>query len=225
MKRQISKKTFRWIHWKAIVAPLVLWSSLIVVGYSDGGKQHNGAKEKPVPIDTAAADYKTDEALALFSASLDSVYAAIGVSYNAVEPMLKNSCYDCHSAQAVFPWYQSLPIIKQMIANDIKEGRSHLDLDQGFPFAGHASQLAQLEEIRKEVAESEMPLFAYRMMHWGTLIEDEKQDTLFNWIDKSSAAIKEVYSRYQMQLPAEGEHGEESDGDDHDDDDHDDDGE
>ncbi len=208
MKNQFSRHIKQW---KVIVAPLLLWSALVTAGYSHGGKKHDESAEKPPVVDTTG---QTNEKLALFSVSLDSVYTAIGMSYSAVEPMLKNSCYDCHSAQTEFPWYHSLPIVKQMIDDDIEEARKHLDLDKGFPFGGHATQMAQLEELKKVVTEGEMPLFSYRLMHWGTLIEGEKQEQLFGWIEQSSAAIKEVYSRYQMEIPKESDHDDDGDHDD-----------
>ncbi len=211
MQHIIKHKTSKW---KAVFAPILLWSILITIGYSHGDEEHGATDATTTTISSSDSSSKTDEELALFSAALDSVYAAIGVSYNTVKPMLITSCYDCHSAQGKLPWYQSLPIIKQMIMDDIEEARKHLDMEKDFPFGGHATQLAQLEEIKEEVSEGEMPIFAYRMMHWGTLIEGEKQQKLFNWIENSATSIKEVYSLHQMQLPTENEHGDNDDDDD-----------
>ncbi len=203
--------------WKIIVAPLFLWGALVAVGYSDGGGNHNDGGEL-TGIDTTG---KSDEELAKFSASLDSVYAVVGAAYKTVEPMLRASCYDCHSSQTVFPWYHAIPGIKQMIDSDIKEGREHLDLDKGFPVEGHANQLDQLKEMREEVEEGEMPPFSYTIIHWDTKIEGDQRRKLFGWIDQSSDAIKEVYSRYQIELPKENEHNAGADSDDDDDNGHD----
>lgn len=203
----------RGFQWTAVIAPLILWGILATVVYSHGDEERDEGAKKAPAIDTTG---KSNEAIAMFSASLDSVYAVIGAAYKTVEPMLRNSCYDCHSSQTDYPWYHAIPGVKQMIDSDIEEARKHLDLDKGFPVGGHAGQLAQLREIREVVEEGEMPLFSYRMMHWNKKIEGEKQQKLFGWIDQSSDAIKEVYSRYRMPLPKEDEHAEGADDDDHD---------
>jgi len=204
MNQRFSKRGF---HWRAVIAPLILWGAVATVAYSDGGHESS-----PAPDKTG----KTDAELAQFSASLDSVYAVIGAAYRTIEPSMRASCYDCHSSQTVFPWYHAIPGIKQMIESDIAEARQHLDLDQGFPVAGHASQLEQLQAIRKEIAEAEMPPFSYRMIHWDTKIEGEQQLKIFSWIDQSSDAIQEVYGRYQMPVPKESEHSDDSGSDDDD---------
>ena len=140
-----------------------------------------------------------------------------------VEDMLRNSCYDCHSAETNYPWYYNIPGIKGFMQGHIDEALEHLDMTYGFPFGGHASQLAQLKQIREEVEEGEMPIFSYRLLHWGKLIEGEKQKTLFAWIDSGIEAITNVYNAYGMPLPEDGVKGDVDDDHEHDDDDDDDD--
>jgi len=226
--------TSRGFRWKALAAPLLIWGALVVAGYAHGGK-HDG-DEPPSPVTDTTG--KSDELIAMFSASLDSAYTAVGATYGVVEPILQNSCYDCHSSQTNYPWYHAIPGIKQMIDDDIKEGREHLDLSNGFPFGGHHGQLESLHGIEEEVEAGEMPIFSYRMMHRGSTIEGAERQTLFEWIEQSEQTIKEVYARYGMPLPKihdnddedgdhDADHAEDHD-DDHDgdhDNDHDEDGE
>lgn len=115
--------------------------------------------------------------------AVDSVYALINARYQAVRPIFVTGCFDCHSANPDFPWYHSLPIIKGMIDDHIKEGREHLDLTNDFPFAGKEGPAALLHEIRHEIDEKDMPLLSYRLMHWDALIEGDRRDSVFAWID------------------------------------------
>ncbi len=121
--------------------------------------------------------------------SNDSIFAIINAGFEKIKPALERSCYDCHSDQTHYPWYHSLPIIKGLIDSDIKAGRHHVDFSEGFPFAGKGSQAEMLTDIRNEIAEGEMPITAYRLMHWGRLIEPPLQDTVFAWIDSSLARL------------------------------------
>ena len=123
--------------------------------------------------------------------SQDSLFANINKNFEKVKPILEYSCYDCHSANTKEPWYFNIPGVHSLIASHIKEGREHLDFTNGFPFKSKESTLGILHEIKQEVEEGEMPIFSYRMMHWGRLIEDEKQDSLFQWIDSTIVLLKE----------------------------------
>lgn len=214
------------------ITMLVFSSMILTVAFARGDKKHDDGENETKDSTTTesedtgdtTADITVDttaQAALLFS--IDSVYALIAESYKTVEPMLKNSCYDCHTTQTVFPWYHSLPLIGGWMDGHLEEAREHLDLDKGFPFGGHATQLEQLHEIKEVIEEGEMPIFSYRIMHWGKLIEGKKQDTLFDWIEVSENAIKQVYANHGVESPDE-EHDDDGDDDDGDDDDDDDDG-
>ena len=122
----------------------------------------------------------------------DSIFAIINAGFEKIKPALERSCYDCHSDQTHYPWYHSLPIIKGLIDSDIKAGRHNVDFSKGFPFTGKGSQAEMLTDIRNEIAEGEMPITAYRLLHWGRLIEPPLQDTVFAWIDSSLARLATI---------------------------------
>ena len=213
------------------ITALVFSSMILTVAFGHGDKKHDD-KEKETTDSTITTETEkagdTDAQQALLF-SIDSVYALIAESYKTVEPMLKNSCFDCHTSQTVFPWYHSLPLIGGWMDGHLEDAREHLDLDKGFPFGGHATQLEQLDEIKKVIEEGEMPIFSYRIMHWGKLIEGEKRDTLFEWISGAEAAIKKVYANYDVSpdtgdnADGDGHHDDNNDDNDDDNDNHDDD--
>ena len=79
-----------------------------------------------------------------------------------------------------------------MIDEDVAEALEHFDLTKDFPFISEHSQLDLLVDIKKEISSGDMPLMSYRTMHWGRLIEDEKQDSVFEWIDSSITLLKSI---------------------------------
>lgn len=123
----------------------------------------------------------------------DSVFAMVNEMYQPVKPILQKSCFDCHSQSTCYPWYYKLPLIKGMIDDDIRKARERLDMSHDFPFSGRVNSLKLLTEIREEVEHGEMPLLSYRLLHWGTLIEGERQDSLFAWIDTTTAILTAFY--------------------------------
>ena len=44
-----------------------------------------------------------------------------------VKQILKTACYDCHSANTEYPWYNNIAPVSYWLANHIKDGRRHLD--------------------------------------------------------------------------------------------------
>jgi hypothetical protein len=88
-----------------------------------------------------------------------------------------------------------------MIDADIAGARKHVDMDQGFPFGGRASQENQLREIHEELAAGGMPPLTYRWMHWGAKPTDAARDSVFAWIDSSLAAIGRVMIAWGVTPP------------------------
>jgi len=109
-----------------------------------------------------------------------------------VRHIFEYSCFDCHSSFTSYPWYYNIPGINGMIDEDVAEALEHFDLTKDFPFISEHSQLDLLVDIKKEISSGDMPLMSYRTMHWGRLIEDEKQDSVFEWIDSSITLLKSI---------------------------------
>lgn len=128
-------------------------------------------------------------------AKKDSVFALVNEMYQPVKRILQRSCFDCHSQETCYPWYYKLPLVKGMIDEDIRKGRERLDMSHDFPFSGRLNSLKLLAEIREEIEHDEMPLFSYRLLHWGTLIEGQRRDSLFAWIDTTTAILTEFYDQ------------------------------
>ena len=120
----------------------------------------------------------------------DSTLAEINSSFETIRPILERSCFDCHTTRTNYPWYHGIPIIKGMIDDHIQEGLEHLDMTNGFPFGGYENQAEALEEIREEIEDGEMPLWSYRLIHWGTKIEGARKDSVFAWIDQTLHTIE-----------------------------------
>lgn len=184
---------------KIIFAAILLALSIGVaeIVLSHGGEQHDATK------DTIPAPTEPTENESTFKQALDSTYGEITVAYKSVKPILKNSCYDCHSAQTVYPWYHSLPLVGGFLDGHIKEAREHIDFSNDFPFGGHAGQIKQLQAIKKEIEEGEMPLWSYQIMHWNSEVEGTARDSLFEWIDTALSKITGIYTDYNLELPTE----------------------
>lgn len=101
-----------------------------------------------------------------------------------VKSIFMKSCFDCHSDKTVFPFYYSIPGIKQIINHDIEEAKKHIDMSPDFPFLSHESPEKDLFSIKEEIQGNKMPPLKYKLMHWKSFINEEEKKTILQWIEK-----------------------------------------
>lgn len=118
-------------------------------------------------------------------ANTDSLYALIQHGFVQLEPIWKKACYDCHTDKTVYPWYHKLPIIKGMLEDHITEARAEMDMSNGFPFISKRKPVDDLRKLGSEVAEGEMPLTSYKLMHWSACLSQEEKDSVAAFVDNS----------------------------------------
>jgi hypothetical protein len=56
-----------------------------------------------------------------------SLEASVDVPRN-VEAILVRSCKDCHSYETRWPWYSRVPVLSDLFHDDVRRGRSHMNL-------------------------------------------------------------------------------------------------
>ena len=47
-----------------------------------------------------------------------------------VSATLERACYDCHSNRTVWPWYSAIAPVSWLVADDVEEGRKHLNFSE-----------------------------------------------------------------------------------------------
>jgi hypothetical protein len=125
--------------------------------------------------------------------------AAVETDYHkAVEPLLNRACMDCHSSKTDFPWYHSVPGVRQYLDGHIQEGRERLDLTDGFPFKGKAPIIFRIRGIGRDVKEGKMPLWDYRLMHPKARLTGEEKETIVAWSEASFQKLSETAKPYEV---------------------------
>ncbi len=108
-----------------------------------------------------------------------------------VKSIFQKSCFDCHSNQTKYPWYAKLPGAKQLIASDVTEAKSHLDMGEDFPFKSHGTPMEDLEAIRKAIVENTMPPFRYWILHGESRLSSEEKKTVLMWVNLGIKLLNE----------------------------------
>jgi hypothetical protein len=106
----------------------------------------------------------------------------------SVAPILRRSCSDCHSHETTWPWYSYVAPVSWLVANDVHEGRRHLNLSNWSGYSV-ADQQKKLLEISDETKEGGMPLWYYTPLHPAARLSQADVDALVGWAESSSAQL------------------------------------
>ncbi len=110
----------------------------------------------------------------------------------SIKPIFENKCLVCHGGAPNFPWYHSLPLAKNLMDSDVKEGKKHIDISGGFPFKGHhGGPIDNLKAIEKAVKDKSMPPMRYWIIHWQCRLSDEERQAILNWVTHSLEILEQ----------------------------------
>lgn len=106
----------------------------------------------------------------------------------AVLNMLKISCFDCHSNQTNFPWYSKLAPSSWLLADHVKEGKSHLNFSDWENYS-RREKIGLLEEMKEEVESGAMPLKSYLIIHRDAVLNKEEIKIISDWVTESTEKL------------------------------------
>jgi hypothetical protein len=102
----------------------------------------------------------------------------------ATKALVKNSCYDCHSNETVWPWYSNIAPVSWLIANDVREGRQNLNFSD-WSSKSIVSQ-ALFGSAAQVVASGKMPPFYYAWMHPNAKLSANDRAALLQGLQNSA---------------------------------------
>jgi len=105
---------------------------------------------------------------------------AVITTSDEVKNILEKSCFDCHSNNTVYPWYNAIQPIAFWLAHHVDEGKDELNFSE-FKNYKLKRQDHKLEEIMEMIEENEMPLSSYTLIHGNAKLNDTEKELLINW--------------------------------------------
>ncbi len=107
-----------------------------------------------------------------------------------IASMLKTACYDCHSNETVYPWYSYVAPVKWLVYRDTRVGREELNFSD-WNSMSKMDRATALSDISEEVAEGDMPMAIYPIMHSDAKLSDEDRQAIADWADELTEALFE----------------------------------
>jgi Haem-binding domain len=98
-----------------------------------------------------------------------------------IKSILKISCYDCHSNNTIYPWYNKIQPISYLLESHIDEAKEELNFSE-FGSYSKRKQKSKIKSLIKQVKKKEMPLPSYTLMHWDAVLSDDQILEFTDWI-------------------------------------------
>lgn len=97
-----------------------------------------------------------------------------------VKAVFRKSCYDCHSNETVYPWYNHVAPVSWLLARDVTVGRKEVNFSawQQMP---EDRQNRKRQKIWKEIASGEMPPWFYLPLHPAAKLSDSDKAIVKAW--------------------------------------------
>lgn len=94
--------------------------------------------------------------------------------------VLKTACYDCHSNNTVYPWYNNIQPVGFWLQHHVNEGKEHLNFAE---FGNYPADKAakKMRGIVHEVEEGDMPLGSYTLIHKNAILTEAQKQLVINW--------------------------------------------
>ncbi|MBI2280395.1 MAG: heme-binding domain-containing protein [Bacteroidetes bacterium] len=99
-----------------------------------------------------------------------------------IQSILKTSCYDCHSNNTNYPWYNKTQPISWFMEHHIKKGKAELNFSE-FGMYSKRKQKNKLKAIVNQIKEGEMPLSSYTFIHSNAKLTEQQKKEIMNWIN------------------------------------------
>lgn len=107
-----------------------------------------------------------------------------------VRTILKTTCFDCHSNNTVYPWYNNIAPISFWLADHIEEGKSELNFSEWATYSDKKKD-HKLEELYEETEKRAMPLKEYTWTHEEARLTQAQIDAVVKW-------AKDTRSLYEL---------------------------
>lgn len=97
-----------------------------------------------------------------------------------VATLLRRACYDCHSNETRWPWYDYIAPGSWLVRHDIQSGRRHLNFSE-WPSYPAATRQKKLRDISEQVSHGEMPLWYYTPLHPDARLTPAEARAIVDW--------------------------------------------
>jgi hypothetical protein len=100
-----------------------------------------------------------------------------------ISRILQKSCYDCHSNNTNYPWYNKVQPIALFLESHIQEGKKELDFSKWTEYSNRRKK-SKLKSIMSQIRDNKMPLSSYTLIHSDAKLTKNEKENITDFINK-----------------------------------------
>ncbi|MDE3741065.1 heme-binding domain-containing protein [Maribacter polysaccharolyticus] len=98
-----------------------------------------------------------------------------------VENSLITSCYDCHSNNTNYPWYNKVQPVAWFLEGHVEDGKKELNFNEWGNYSSRRRN-SKLKSIISQIEDDEMPLTSYTLIHSDAQLSEKNKEIVIKWI-------------------------------------------
>ncbi len=101
----------------------------------------------------------------------------------SISTILQESCYDCHSNNTQYPWYNKVQPIAWYLEDHIKNGKAELNFNEWNNFSDRRKN-SKLKSIINQIEDDDMPLSAYTLIHRDAILSESEKELVIGFMEQ-----------------------------------------
>ncbi len=106
-----------------------------------------------------------------------------------ISMILQESCYDCHSNNTDYPWYNKIQPAAWFLEDHIKEGKVELNFNEWDEYSNRRKN-SKLKSIINQIEDDEMPLSSYTLIHRDAILSTSEKETVINYMKQIKDSLQ-----------------------------------
>ena len=98
-----------------------------------------------------------------------------------ISSTIKTSCYDCHSNNTYYPWYNKIQPVAWFLESHIDEGKAELNFSEWENYSERRKK-SKLKSIVSQIEDGKMPLSSYTLLHGDANLSSKQKEEIIKWI-------------------------------------------
>lgn len=100
-----------------------------------------------------------------------------------VQQKIQISCYDCHSNNTDYPWYNKVQPAAWFLEDHVKQGKAELNFNEWGEYSDRRKN-SKLRSIISQIEDDEMPPKSYTLIHWDAILSKKEKSSILNYFKK-----------------------------------------
>ena len=106
-----------------------------------------------------------------------------------ISALLQESCYDCHSNNTEYPWYNKVQSVAWFLEDHINEGKEELNFNEWDAYSNRRKN-SKLKSIISQVKDDEMPLASYTLIHKDAKLSNSEKTLIIDYMKNLKETLK-----------------------------------